>query len=54
MTVDILGVLLNIFSIIVLGDYNPVAFPDGPFQEDSAIYDWAYQVAYQIGTITLG
>lgn len=48
----ILGVLFNIFSIIVLGDYNPGVFPDGSFQEDSSVYDWAYQAAYALGTIT--
>lgn len=45
------GFLLNVFSIIVLGDYNPVAFPDGGLQEDSPAYDFAYHIAYAIGTI---
>lgn len=49
--VMILGFLLNVFSIIVLGDYNPVAFPDGSLQEDSAVYDFAYHIAHLIGTI---
>lgn len=46
-----LGFLLNVFSIVVLGDYNPVAFPDGDLQEDSAIYGFAYHIAHAIGTI---
>lgn len=46
-----LGFLLNVFSIVVLGDYNPVAFPDGSLQEDSAVYDFAYAIAHAIGTI---
>lgn len=46
-----LGFLFNVFSIVVLGDYNPVAFPDGSLQEDSAVYDFAYTIAYAIGTI---
>lgn len=50
---SLIGVALNYFSIIVLGDYNPAMFPDGHYQEDSSIYDWAYMVAYQIGTIPL-
>lgn len=46
-----LGVLLNIISIIVLGDYNPAVFPDGAFMEDSSVYDAAYDIAHAIGTI---
>lgn len=45
------GFLLNVFSIVVLGDYNPAMFPDGSLQEDSAVYDFAYTIAYAIGTI---
>lgn len=48
---SLLGVILNILSIIFFGDYNPVAFPDGDFQEDSMIYLPAYHIATMIGTL---
>lgn len=48
---SIIGYLYNIFSIVVLGDYVPV---DGALlQEDSTVYDWAYNLAYYVtGSIT--
>ena len=47
----LIGIILNILSIIFFGDYNPVAFPDGDFAEDSTIYLPAYHIATLIGTL---
>lgn len=47
----IFGALVNVLSIILLGDYNPVSFPDGGLMEDSEFYDFAFQAAYCLGTI---
>lgn len=50
---NLTGIAYQLFSIIVLGDYNPALVSDGSaVHEDSAVYDIAYQLAYQLGTIT--
>lgn len=47
----IFGALVNVLSIILLGDYDPVNFPDGGLMEDSDFYELAFNIAYCIGTI---
>lgn len=47
----IFGALANVLSIIFLGDYNPVDFPDGSLMEDSEFYDLAFQAAYCLNSI---
>lgn len=47
----VFGAIMNYISIIFMGEYNPVQFPDGDLMEDSSFYDSAFELAYCIGTI---
>lgn len=45
---NLMGILLNIITIITMGIYAPI---DGPnVFEDSSIYDPAFSICYSIGT----
>lgn len=45
---NLLGIITNFWTIITLGEYRPIDGHD--VWEDSAIYGWAFDICYTIGT----
>ena len=49
---SLIGVVFNVFSIVLVGDYAPHIVSDGPLMnEDSLFYIPFYELAKELGTI---
>ncbi len=49
---SLIGILFNVLSIVIVGDYAPHIVSDGPFMnEDSAFYMPFYELARTLGSI---
>ena len=49
---SLIGIIFNVLSIIIVGDYAPHIVSDGPFMnEDSLFYMPFYELARALGSI---